>query len=160
MTYGPGNAGGAGIDMGYVSLTARNFSQDLIYATTLVCPSHASGQGSLVASEPSTVSDWLPLNVVNPGDAIQVDLSSFLIEDLWDTVDLSGTMLVWDLAAENLILCDFNATGVVAESSISPMGLSQVQLIGDDLSIQDGGQVISEGGGIYNILLNCIAGWD
>lgn len=149
--------GGGGADMGYIALAAVNFSQDVVYARNAVAPFFNISQGEVVASESSYMMDWLPLNVANAGDAIQVELNSFLAADLWDSVDVAGTIVVWDLTATNLISCTFEEN-VVADTSTAAAPLTQTQLIGSDLSVVSN-QIISAAGGIYNVLINTTAEW-
>ena len=147
-------------DTGAVTLTANNPNQAATYAYVEVGPLLSSGNYPYASQAPAYMSDWLPLNIINSGEAIQVSMTNTLLATLPDAVDISGTIVVWDLAGTNLISCTFAATVANGESTAS-MALAQTQLIGTDLSLTDGNaQITSAAGGIYNVLINCSAEWD
>lgn len=148
------------IDMGHVQAVARNLTQSVNYATNNVAP-WQSGQTplNLVAHEPDYMSDWQPLNVVAAADAIEVLVSQVLISGLWDTVDLNGTIIVWDQTNTNYFKGTWSVTGLNSTSIAAPAAISQVTLRGSDLSLS-GTSIVSAAGGDYNVLINTQASWD
>jgi hypothetical protein len=154
-------SGGAVFDIGLVTASARNTIQSVDYANTAVAPDPTMNYGNNPGSTshaPIYQSDWLPLQVVNPGDLIEVLVTWNLSGGLWDTVDLNGTIVVWDQAGLNLFY------GTWAYPSVSGSGsgtatLTQVQLIGTDLS-ESSNAITSSFGGVYNVLINTSASWN
>jgi hypothetical protein len=154
-------AGGGVIDMGTVQIQAYNYTQDIVYAQSDIAP-YSSGQtpDNLVAHCPPYASDWLPLNVLDASDQMQAVMVQALAGGLWDTVDINGTLLIWDLTGANLLAASFTLTGIDSSTSPVVLTLSQEQLIGTDLSIVGGTAIESAAGGVYNVLINASANWD
>jgi hypothetical protein len=96
-----------------------------------------------------------------PSDTFTLSLASSLIDGLWDTVDLNaGLMTVWDQAGLNALWLSWTAMGITSGSSINPVGLTQLNSLGSDLSLVDDTTVTSAGGGYYNVLISNVVEWD
>jgi len=152
-------------DIGMIYTEAWNNTQQVKYAQEYTAPPYYSGQNAgTVCQAPPYASDWLPLNVVNAGDDIVVNFGQSLIPGLFDTVDITGTLLVWDLAGENLLSATFTLNGISNSTGNQYLTLTAMQYIGTDLSIASpgggGNSIHSANGGIYNVLINTTAEWD
>lgn len=148
---------GVNTDLGQVEITANNSPQGTTYAQCRVAPGLFSSELGLVSSSPPEVTDWLPVNLVNPGDVIYVDLNPGF-SGFPDLIDYSGTIVVWDQAGANVLSATFN--GIIStDDGVYPVPLTQVSLIGSDLSVGDAG-ITSAAGGVYNVLLKASCGWD
>lgn len=152
-------------DIGMIYTEAWNNTQQVKYGQVYTAPAYYSGQNAgTVCQAPPYASDWLPLNVVNAGDDIVINMGQSLSAGLFDTVDITGTLLVWDLAGENLLSATFTLNGISNSTGNQYLTLTAMQYIGTDLSIASpgggGNSIHSANGGIYNVLINTTAEWD
>lgn len=145
-------------DMGVVQISATNVTQDVTYATVNVAPYDGGQPPNLVSHAPNAQTDWLPLVVLNSADAIHIVAAITVPSDLWDSIDVSGHILVWNPDGSELLDGNF-ATSYSSSGSGSINVTSTNQIIGSDLST-DGVGVISAAGGVYNVMIKATANWD
>lgn len=151
--------GGNPVDCGYMRVQAYCAGQSAIFAQVHVAP---GDRDFMTCSIPRTASDWSPLNVINSGETISVLLhADTLSAAATDTVDLiNARLVIWDLDGSNLMEVTFIVGGFNQASGTSQPTLTQVQLIGSDLSIQSLNTIQSANGGVYNIYITAEAEWD
>ena len=149
------------VDQGFVAVYAYNTTQSLTYATANVLPGINGGvpAGSIGQVGPYA-SDWSPLQTLAADDVLNASVVSELVSGIWDGVDLTGTMTVWDLTATNLIVATLSGATVSDATSPFNLTLTQAQLIGTDLSITGGTGITTAGGGVYNVQIQVIGSWD
>ena len=147
------------IDMGTITVSVDILDDANLDLDAEVAPySKSQTPANLVAHAPEYATDFLPLTALLPGGQLVVSYLCTLLGDLWDEVNLVGSIVVWDQAGQNLLSASFSFDNIVAGDEL--LELSQVQLIGTDLSIGDEGQSVqSAAGGSYNIRLKANASW-
>jgi hypothetical protein len=158
VTLGGSGAAAPG-DPGYVFVYVGG-GVEIDTPMVFIVPGRVSG---LQPSVPFYGSDMVPLQVIGEGELFDVFFDSNLTAaaDAWDTVDLSGELVVWDQAGSNLLLANFSVSGINSGTGTDQSAkLTQIQVIGTDLSIVDPGVVQSAAGGSYNILLRAEVSWD
>jgi hypothetical protein len=152
--------GGAVFDIGWVAVGLVNITEsNLVYALNIVSAPATNNSTNSVSQFGGYMSDWLPLNTVNAADNLQVSVDQQLAAGLFDTVDINGTVLVWDVLGANLFEGSFSVTGLSSTSGVVVAAITQLQVIGSDLSLTGGNTIVSAAGGVYNVLINTNAGW-
>jgi hypothetical protein len=159
VAFTPGEGGGVS-DMGTVTVSVDILDTSDLDLDAEVAPySKSQTPANLVAHAPEYASDFLPLTALAPGGQLVVSYLCTFLDDLWADVDLEGSIVAWDQAGDNLLSASFIVNGIVAGDDV--MGLTQIQLIGTDLSIGDDGQsILTAAGGSYNIRIKAYATWD
>lgn len=115
------------------------------------------------SSQPFEGSDWRPLQVIGAGEIFGAFIDSDLTSDAdaFDTVDVSGEIVVWDQAGANVLVAAFSMSGINSGTgSDVSIKVTLIQVVGSDLSVVDPGLIQSAAGGSYNILITAGASWD
>jgi len=158
--------GGAGVTQtGYVQVLGTYYPYPLLVGGRAaldftVAPQTDSGPpAGYVAQCPLAGQAWLPAVAVEAAGIISVALVDYMQTGLWDTVDMSGTIVVWDLTGDNLLAATWAYNGFNGTLGTVVPEFTQQQLIGSDLSLSDTG-IVSAAGGTYNVLVGANAVWD
>lgn len=110
---------------------------------------------------PVAATDMSPFNAILSSDiGIYIVVNPALEPNLWDTVDIGGTITMWDASGSNVLTATLSATGFNNGSEPENVTLEPIQIIGSDLSISEGEQILSAAGGSYSVLLQVEATWD
>lgn len=162
VTIGGSGGGGSALkDPGFV-IVYPSGGIEIDTPAVFIAPQHQDGDG-FSSSQPFEGSDWRPLQVIGAGNLFGVFIDSELTADAdtFDTVDISGELVVWDQAGTNVLAAAFSMSGVNSGTgSDTSVKVTLTQVIGSDLSVVDPGIVQSVAGGSYNILITAVAEWD
>lgn len=159
VTLGGSGGSAASLDPGYLSFYVGG-GVEIDPPHVFVAPPAIEG---LAPSIPFFGSDWTPLQVISDGELFGIFFDSDLTaaSDAHDTVDVDGELVVWDQAGINVLVASFSVSGVNSGTGTDISSkLTQIQVVGGDLSIVDPGIVQSVAGGSYNILLKVFTAWD
>lgn len=151
--------------VGSIDLEAYNNVQQVAYAWLQVGPPFSGAQYPSMLTAPYRGSDTAPFRTLNAGDDIVVNLGQTISGDLWDMVDVYGTIIVWNADGSELLEANF---GLFVNNSTGNqyLQLGQVALVGTDLSIGATGQggdnsaIHTAAGGLYNVLIRARVEWD
>ena len=159
-----GGGSGGGVDIG--SILGQVFSSDVelgpgntSVAQVYVAPD-PTVHSDLIAHAPPAAGDTCPLIGVTPSGTFFVGISTAITTDLWDTMDLQGLVMIYDLTGANLLYATFVGDSLDSTSGSFQPDLSLVEINGTDLSITGGNTITSTAGGVYSVLLKLIVNWD
>ena len=142
------------------------------YTNLEVCPWYNAQPVGLVSTATPRGADIYPFATLAPGDNIGVQLTQALqllaagssAINGWDSVDISGTVTVWDAAGTNLLEATFAFNQIRSDTATADVGFTQVRLVGLDLALGSvnfpGDSIQTTAGGAYNIATNVYASWD
>ena len=152
--------GGGGVtDTGYGQFYANNATQGITLAQSFTAPGPLSGQ-PYVSPSTNYQSDLSPFNDTNAGDGFQVYFQNQIQPGLFDSIDFTGTLTIWDALGVNMMVCSFTLTAATDATASGVLNLSVIQTIGPDLSLSGGNTVVSASGGAYNVAISTLAQWD
>ena len=145
-----------------VAVIAYNINNATEAARTIVAPDPTSfgppEQTSHASSNATGAALAIPLE---PGQHIQVRIDPDSLNPLnSDSVDIFGVLSISNMTGENFISCQYSANDLTSSTKITPGVLVMTRSIGTDLTVADGNTIISEMGGLFNIVLNAQASWN
>ena len=130
-----------------------------------VCPSTDAPYGvaghCFYTQFPVDATDMRPNWILSPGGTLAVDALSLLdvAVDAYDSVDIGGTLHVYDLAGTNYMQCSISLNAITSSSGSQTVNLTQTALSGTDLSLA-ANTITSTAGGSYFVVLQVNCSWD
>lgn len=157
-------AGVAIADIGSVGTELYNVVQEINYGMSFTAPDPTIYAG-LVAHAPSSGTVFIPLTTLAPGDGIVANFGQDITTagDANATWSVSCVLVVWDAAGTNYLQATGSLSAVDSSTGDQYLTLTQVTLVGSDLSIQANGgggdNITTAAGGAYNVLLQTETVW-
>jgi hypothetical protein len=151
-------------DIGSVGTELYNVVQDINYGMSFTAPDPTIYAG-LVAHAPSSGTVFIPLTTLAPGDGIVANFGQDITTagDANATWSVSCVLGVWDAAGTNYLQATGSLSAVDSSTGDQYLTLTQVTLVGSDLSIQANGgggdNITTAAGGAYNVLLQTETVW-
>lgn len=144
---------------GFVQLSAIDQNETSV-AQVQVCPDLSQIAQTYQSQYPANDTDSMPLWAIPASGSFTFPFQYNLAAGLWDTVDITGLIVVWDQAGQNLMACAFTYTGE-GNSDSGDLTLTVFQTIGTDLSLSENSEsIVSAAGGSYNVLVKCNGVWN
>ena len=150
-------------NIGYIETVLQVLHSDdsstVLARNTTSAPLAEAPIAGYVSQYPDRISSMTPLNAIANTDQIQLLVYPSISVNLFDTFDVSGVVTIWDGSGSNILVCTFSANALNSASGPLQLSLSQVQVIGSDLSVT-GDNILSANGGSYNVLVETLVVWD
>jgi hypothetical protein len=151
-------------DIGSVATELYNVVQDINYGMSFTAPD-PTVFSDLLAHAPSSGTVFIPLTTLAPGDGIVANFGQTITTagEADATWGVSCVLIVWDAAGTNYLQATGSLNAVDSSTGNQYLTLTQVTLVGSDLSIVPNGgggdNITSTAGGTYNVLLQTETAW-